>query len=138
MKKNIRLIGLGMIVTSVLAVSGAALADRMEKSCDHDRKTSKSAMNDGRIEKLHRIKEQLKLTPTQQPLWDSFIATPMHGNHGHMDIQSTADRLQMMKTNMEMKHSQRLARIESMQALYAALDTSQQAIFDKALKDYHY
>ena len=134
MKKNIRLIGLGMIVTSVLAVSGAALADRMEKSCDHDRKTSKSAMHDGRIEKLHRIKEQLKLTPTQQPFWDSFIATPMHGNHGHMDIQSTADRLQMMKTNMEMKHSQRLARIESMQALYAVLDTNQQAIFDKALK----
>jgi len=138
MKKNIRLIGLGMIVTSVLAVSGAALADRMEKSCDHDRKTFKSAMHDGRIEKMHRIKEQLKLTPTQQPLWDSFITTPMHGNHGHTDIQSTADRLQMMKTNMEMKHSQRLARIESMQALYAALDTSQQAIFDKALKDSHY
>ena len=138
MKKNIRLIGLGIIVSSLLAVSGAALADRMEKSCDHDRKTSKSAMHNGQIEKLNGIKEQLKLTPTQQPLWNSFIATPMHGNHGHMDIQSTADRLQIMKTNMEMKHSQRLARIESMQALYAALDTSQQAIFDKALKDYHY
>ena len=134
MKKNIRLIGLGIVVSSLLAVSGTALADRMEKSCDHDRKTSKSAMHNGQIEKLNGIKEQLKLTPAQQPLWDSFIATPMHGNHGHMDIQSTADRLQMMKTNMEMKHSQRLARIESMQALYAVLDTNQQAIFDKALK----
>lgn len=138
MKKNIRLIGLGLIVTSMLAVSGAALADRMEKSCDHDRKTSKSAVHDRHIEKLNRIKEQLKLTPAQQPLWDSFIATPMHGNHGHMDTQSTADRLQMMKKNMEMMHSQRLARIENMQALYAALDTSQQAIFDKALKHSHH
>ena len=55
-----------------------------------------------------------------------------------MDIQSTADRLQMMKKNMEMMHSQRLARIESMQVLYAALDASQQAIFDKALKHSHH
>jgi len=137
MKKNIRLIGLGIIVSSLLAVSGAALADRMEKSCDHDRKTSKSAMHDGQIEKLNGIKEQLKLTPAQQPLWDSLIATPTHGNRGHMDTQSTADRLQMMKTKMEMKHSQRLARIENMQALYAVLDTNQQAIFDKVLKHSH-
>ena len=62
----------------------------------------------------------------------------MHGNRGHMDTKSTADRLQMMKKNMEMMHSQRLARIENMQALYAALDTSQQAIFDKALKHSHH
>ena len=55
-----------------------------------------------------------------------------------MDTQSTADRLQMMKKNMEMMHSQRLARIENMQALYAALDASQQAIFDKALKHSHH
>lgn len=127
MKKNIRLIGLGVVVTSMLAVSGVALADRTEKSCDHDRKTSKSAMHDGHIEKLHRIKEQLKLTQAQQPLWDSFIATPTHGDHARMDTRSTADRLKMM-------YGQRLVRIESMQALYAALDTSQQAIFDKALK----
>ena len=101
MKKNIRLIGLGLIVTSMLAVSDVALADRVEKSCDHDRKTSKSAMHDKHIEKLNRIKEQLKLTPAQQPLWDSFIATPKHANHGHMDTQSTADRLQMMKKKHE-------------------------------------
>ena len=137
MKKNIRLIGLGIVVSSLLAVSGAALADRMEKSCDHDRKTSKSAMHNGQIEKLNGIKEQLKLTPAQQPLWDSLVATPTHGNRGHMDNQSTADRLQMMKTKMEMKHSQRLARIENMQALYAVLDTNQQAIFDKVLKHSH-
>jgi hypothetical protein len=134
MKKNIRLIGLGVVVTSMLAVSGVALADRTEKSCNHDRKTSKSAMHDGHIEKLHRIKEQLKLTQAQQPLWDSFIATPTHGDHARMDTRSTADRLKMMKENMEMMYGQRLVRIESMQALYAALDTSQQAIFDKALK----
>ena len=55
-----------------------------------------------------------------------------------MGTLATADKLQMMKTNMEMMHRQRLARIESMQALYAALDASQQAIFDKALKhSYH-
>ena len=137
MKKNIRLIGLGIIVSSLLAVSGAALADRMEKSCDHDRKTSKSAMHNGQIEKLNGIKEQLKLTSAQQPLWDSLVATPTHGNRGRMDTQSTADRLQMMKTKMEMKHSQRLARIENMQALYALLDTNQQAIFDKVLKHSH-
>ena len=137
MKKNIRLIGLGIVVSSLLAVSGAALADRMEKSCDHDRKTSKSAMHNVQIEKLNGIKEQLKLTPAQQPLWDSLVATPTHGNRGHMDTQSTADRLQMMKTKMEMKHSQRLARIENMQALYAVLDTNQQAIFDKVLKHSH-
>ena len=137
MKKNIRLIGLGIIVSSLLAVSGAALADRMEKSCDHDRKTSKSAMHNGQIEKLNGIKAQLKLTPAQQPLWDSLVATPTHGNRGHMDTQSTADRLQMMKTKMEMKHSQRLARIENMQALYSLLDTNQQAIFDKVLKHSH-
>src|SRR6056300_1726163 len=104
MKKNIRLIGLGLIVTSMLAVSGVALADRMEKSCDHDRKTSKSAMHDGHIEKLHRIKEQLKLTQAQQPLWDSFISALTHGNHARMDTQLTADRLKMMKENMEMMH----------------------------------
>ena len=138
MKKNIRLIGLGVVVISMLAVSGVALADRMEKSCDHDRKTSKSAMYDGHIEKLDRIKEQLKLTSAQQPLWDSFIATPTHGDHARIDTRSTADRLKMMKENMEMMHGQRLARIESMQALYAALDTSQQAIFDKALKHSHH
>ncbi len=137
MKKNIRLIGLGIIVSSLLAVSGTALADRMEKSCDHDRKTSKSAMRDGQIEKLNEIKEQLKLTPAQQPLWDSLVATPTNGNRGHMNTQSTGDRLQMMKTKMEKKHSQRLSRIESMQALYAVLDTNQQAIFDKALKHSH-
>ena len=138
MKKNIRLIGLGVVVISMLAVSSVALADRMEKSCDHDRKTSKSTMYDGHIEKLDRIKEQLKLTSAQQPLWDSFIATPTHGDHARMDNRSTADRLKMMKKNMEMMHGQRLARIESMQALYAALDTSQQAIFDKALKHSHH
>ncbi len=138
MKKNIRLIGLGVVVISMLAVSGVALADRMEKSCDHDRKTSKSAMYDGHIEKLDRIKEQLKLTSAQQPLWDSFIATPTHGDHARIDTRSTADRLKMMKENMEMMHGQRLARIESMQALYAALDTSQQVIFDKALKHSHH
>jgi len=94
-------------------------------------------MHNGQIEKLNGIKEQLKLTPAQQPLWDSLVATPTHGNRGHMDTQSTADRLQMMKTKMEMKHSQRLARIENMQALYAVLDTNQQAIFDKVLKHSH-
>ena len=61
-------------------------------------------------------------------------ATPTHGDHARMDTRSTADRLKMMKENMEMMYGQRLTRIESMQALYAALDTSQQAIFDKALK----
>jgi hypothetical protein len=138
MKKHFRLISVGLIATSMLALSSMALADRMEKSCDHDRKGSKSAMHEGGIERLNRIEKRLKLTPEQQPLWDSFIATSTHSSHRHMGTLATADKLQMMKTNMEMMHRQRLARIESVQALYAALDASQQAIFDKALKhSYH-
>lgn len=138
MKKHFRLISVGLIATSMLALSSMALADSMEKSCDNDPKGSKSAMHEGGIERLNRIEKRLKLTPEQQPLWDSFIATSTHSSHGHMGTLATADKLQMMKTNMEMMHRQRLARIESMQALYAALDASQQAIFDKALKHpYH-
>ena len=139
MKKHIRLLGLGVVVTALLAVSNVALADRMEKSCDHDRKTSRLTNNhDGQIKRLNKLKEQLNLTPAQLPLWESFIAMPNHRNHERMDTQSTADRFHLMKENTETMYNQQLARIESMQHLYASLDPNQQALFDKVLKQKHH
>lgn len=74
MSRRLRLISLGVAAATVLAISGAALANRSEGLSGHDRAT---AMYGRYIKKLDAVEAQLKLTPEQQHAWVSFKATQL-------------------------------------------------------------
>ena len=111
--------------------AGAAGAERMQHwAADHQ------AMMDARLDDM---KEALKLTANQYPLWATFETAVRNGDKGRMDDMrqmmqnrermSPADRLDVMADHMARRAAELKKIAEAAKPFYASLDDTQKRNF---------
>lgn len=83
------------------------------------------------------LKEQLKLTPNQEPAWNSFTASmqpqgngPAHLDRKELDKLSTPERIDRMRALRTQHAAEADRRGEATKAFYAVLTPEQQKTFD--------
>ena len=88
------------------------------------------------------LKAQLKLTPEQEPAWNSFVAAmkpdakamPQRPSREELDKLSTPERIDKMRALRDQQHTAMLAamdkRDQATKAFYATLNAEQKKTFD--------
>lgn len=88
------------------------------------------------------LKAQLKLTPEQEPAWNSFItamkpdakATPQHPSREELDKLTTPERIDKMRALRNEQHTAMQAamdkRDQATKTFYATLSAEQKKVFD--------
>lgn len=82
------------------------------------------------------LKADLKLTPEQEPAWQSFVQAmkpptpPMRPNPAELEAMTTPQRLEHMKTRRAEREAHLNQRMQAIQTFYAALTPAQQKVFD--------
>ena len=113
------------------AVGTVAAPDARKGPGDHrERHQARKA------ERAAALKEQLKLTPAQEPAWNSFTAS-MQQNEGHarldrkeLDKLTTPERIDRMRALRAQHAAEADRRGEATKAFYAMLTPEQQKTFD--------
>lgn len=93
-----------------------------------------------RAEHLSELKEKLKLSPEQEPAWDTFTRATQPGmRHASIDRQamrgefeklSTPQRLDKMMAMSDARRTRMLERNQAIKTFYAQLNPEQQKVFD--------
>lgn len=88
------------------------------------------------------LKAQLKLTPEQEPAWNSFVAAmkpdtkalPQHPSREELDKLTTPERIDTMRALRDQQHKDMLAamdkRDQATKTFYATLNAEQKKTFD--------
>lgn len=88
------------------------------------------------------LKAQLKLSPEQQPAWNSFVAAmkpdakamPKHPTREELDKLSTPERIDKMRTLRDQQHADMAAAMDkhdqATKTFYATLNAEQKKTFD--------
>ncbi|MFN7858076.1 MAG: Spy/CpxP family protein refolding chaperone, partial [Acidovorax sp.] len=94
--------------------------------------------------RMGELKQQLKLTPAQEPAWTSFTAAMQPGerkallDHSNMDKLTTPERIDRMRALRSQRAAEADRRGEAAKVFYAALTPVQQKTFDaQALEARH-
>jgi len=111
---------------------GAAAAPDARKGPGEHRERHQAHM----AQRAAALKEQLKLTPNQEPAWNSFTASMQQGDgHGRLDRKeldklTTPERIDRMRAMRAQHAAEADRRGEATKAFYAVLTPEQQKTFD--------
>lgn len=96
-----------------------------------------------RAQRLAGLKDQLKLTPAQEPAWTTFAAAMQPGerparlDRKDMDQLTTPERIDRMRALRAQHAAEADRRGEATKAFYATLTPEQQKTFDTQARRHH-
>lgn len=96
-----------------------------------------------RAQRLAKLKDQLKLTPAQEPAWNTFAAAMQPGerparlDRKDMDQLTTPERIDRMRALRAQHAAEADRRGEATKAFYATLTPEQQKTFDAQARRHH-
>ena len=109
---------------------------------DHRGRMDPAKMEAMVAKRAAELKSQLKLTPEQEPAWNSFVAAmkpdakamPQRPNREELDKLSTPERIDKMRALRDQQHKDMLAamdkRDQATKTFYATLNAEQKKTFD--------
>jgi hypothetical protein len=134
----------------VVALGAASLAAIAQPMGGHDEMMGQGRqgrMDPAKMEAMmakraDALKEQLKLTPEQQPAWNAFVAAmkpdanakPQHPSREELDKLTTPERIDKMRALRDQHHTAMLAamdkRDQATKTFYNSLNAEQKKVFD--------
>lgn len=103
----------------------------------HHHHSSPAERAEHRAQRLAALKQELKLTPAQEPAWNAFTAALQPGeraarmDRGSMSTLTTPERIDRMREMRAQHAAEADRRGEATKAFYAALTPEQQKTFDE-------
>lgn len=145
MKKSLKTLAL---IAAFGTVAAAAIAQPMMGGHDdmmgqgRQGRMDPAKMEAMMAKRADALKAQLKLTPEQEPAWNSFIAAmkpdsnakPQHPSREELDKLTTPERIDKMRTLRNEQHTAMLAsmdkRDQATKTFYNTLSAEQKKVFD--------
>ena len=118
------------------ATTSAAATPNAERQAKRQQWQEKRAAR--HAERLAQLKQQLAITPAQEPAWTRFAAamqpernTQQRPSRADMEKLSTPERIDRMRELRKQRNTAMDARLDATKAFYAELQPEQQRSFDR-------
>jgi Spy/CpxP family protein refolding chaperone len=126
------LMAVGGLPASAQPAPGPAATEQSQPRPAQMRERMKERM----LKRAQELKAKLKLSPEQQPAWESYMAAMkpsglvVRPSPAEMEKLTTPERLDKMREMRQQRDAEMDRRIEATKAYYATLTPEQRTIFD--------